>query len=1143
MEVTSLHISIFLIGVLSLLSIILAVTALRSDDEESVKKSIQLTRDDFSRRSKEGLVRERYDIIICGAGTAGSLLTHRLATRYPKAKILLLESGQDDVRETSSSPNGNAPNNDWAQLIRSDLSAFGEGGHLWHTELETNSDNPAFRTPIHDITGGTFGGTSAANLMVWNRGTKEGTYDRWEQRVGSEFGFTAMNESYKKLENRGQNSSVYSQTVDYWAKDPFVPGAVPFLQDTPGQKFDAKYHGDKGELQLTQDFIPSVISVALQNVLTSEVLGPHRTDVFGQNQMYLDAENPNNPTEYTHYTSTTKYDQSSTTFAETTPYSSGYGYGYTFDNSIVGRKATIRGPEYAGIPQVLNNAVFGPGSSPIIPKSLTARSFAAPSYLYPIMDKTITSNVTILPRSFVTKLLFTNPKDPTECTGVEWVKDGWHVLNRERAVSRGKPWMTDETKAFDTSELSLLQASKNQASAITYRAFASSDVWLCLGAKNSAKQLQLAGIGDSKFLGNLRNGDAIETRVDLQGVGNGVQDTLDMAIAWKHETDVSTGLAAPFPASASVRTWGDIFGLADPTDPRHPVTSTSLQGAPYNADPSIRIKTQPHKGYSDMTLYCQAGDAVGSLGSALWGDIIKTFKGETIPFDVNISHPNWDNYNSGFQDPLSNFNLAHTHGLLCEYFDMNGTGEVQINSSNPFEDALYAPGMGNSESDVDAMVFAFRDTVLPLLQGLSKQRYGPRGGATYAGGSTGATITNSTSITLATPWFPPRQIDASLDPYQNPIPDYNTADSIVGWSITALSALADGAGSGWTETLTVVDYDEGTKVVTIGNGSVVTLDNSVLFGGTGYETSSNVATTGGTGSGLTVDITTSEGVVTDVVVNNVGSGYAHEDIITISTGGGDATIKTLSVAAWSIPGAVVAYALQPPFATPLDTLVYSGPNNRTFARMVRPAGDSFLSAYAVTTLDGVSLTTSTGSNVISVAEVSHGLSVGDFVKISGITVNVNGIDKSHFNDYHIVTSVVDDSFEFVLFWNKSPLGGPGSLAIDSPGLSATAGSYSGPSLTVEKMTFDESKFRRWLQLTYFSGWHKCCSTKMGLADDVTSVVDTRARVYNTKGLRVCDAGIFPVKPNANTMAPVYGITQRLFELISVEEYDSLLKHT
>jgi choline dehydrogenase-like flavoprotein len=64
---------------------------------------------------------------------------------------------------------------------------------------------------------------------------------------------------------------------------------------------------------------------------------------------------------------------------------------------------------------------------------------------------------------------------------------------------------------------------------------------------------------------------------------------------------------------------------------------------------------------------------------------------------------------------------------------------------------------------------------------------------------------------------------------------------------------------------------------------------------------------------------------------------------------------------------------------------------------------------------------------------------------------------------------------------------------------------------------------------------------MGTPDDVTAVVDTRARVYNTKGLRVCDASIFPVKPNGNTQAPVYGIAQRVFELVSAEEYDKLLK--
>jgi hypothetical protein len=95
-------------------------------------------------------------------------------------------------------------------------------------------------------------------------------------------------------------------------------------------------------------------------------------------------------------------------------------------------------------------------------------------------------------------------------------------------------------------------------------------------------------------------------------------------------------------------------------------------------------------------------------------------------------------------------------------------------------------------------------------------------------------------------------------------------------------------------------------------------------------------------------------------------------------------------------------------------------------------------------------------------------------------------------------------------------------------------------IEVHTLRFDRAKFRTWLKTHYFSGWHSCCSCRMGKPTDSMAVVDTRARVYNTKGLRVVDCSIFPVKPNANTQAPAYGIAQKIFELVSVEEYDQLL---
>jgi len=71
-------------------------------------------------------------------------------------------------------------------------------------------------------------------------------------------------------------------------------------------------------------------------------------------------------------------------------------------------------------------------------------------------------------------------------------------------------------------------------------------------------------------------------------------------------------------------------------------------------------------------------------------------------------------------------------------------------------------------------------------------------------------------------------------------------------------------------------------------------------------------------------------------------------------------------------------------------------------------------------------------------------------------------------------------------------------------------------------------------------WHGSQSCRMGKPEDETAVVDTRARVYDILGLRICDTSVFPTNPNANSMAPLYGLTLKLFDLISVEEYDHIL---
>ncbi len=165
------------------------------------------------------------------------------------------------------------------------------------------------------------------------------------------------------------------------------------------------------------------------------------------------------------------------------------------------------------------------------------------------------------------------------------------------------------------------------------------------------------------------------------------------------------------------------------------------------------------------------------------------------------------------------------------------------------------------------------------------------------------------------------------------------------------------------------------------------------------------------------------------------------------------------------------------------------------------------------------------------------------IKISGVTSSVDTISASEINEYHVVDSVLDaDNFQIVLFWNKTARPGlPGSPSFPNPALNAVGISGTGGNgIKIHTLKFDKYKFRKSLFYNYFSGWHPSSSCRMGSPENTESVVDTRGRVYNILGLRVCDASIFPTKPDGNTQAPAYGIAQRLFELVSSEEYDHLL---
>lgn len=58
-------------------------------------------------------------------------------------------------------------------------------------------------------------------------------------------------------------------------------------------------------------------------------------------------------------------------------------------------------------------------------------------------------------------------------------------------------------------------------------------------------------------------------------------------------------------------------------------------------------------------------------------------------------------------------------------------------------------------------------------------------------------------------------------------------------------------------------------------------------------------------------------------------------------------------------------------------------------------------------------------------------------------------------------------------------------------------------------------------------WHAASTCKMGRPDDPMAVVDTKARVYGTSGLRVVDASAFAILPPGHPQSTVYALAEKI----------------
>lgn len=74
---------------------------------------------------------------------------------------------------------------------------------------------------------------------------------------------------------------------------------------------------------------------------------------------------------------------------------------------------------------------------------------------------------------------------------------------------------------------------------------------------------------------------------------------------------------------------------------------------------------------------------------------------------------------------------------------------------------------------------------------------------------------------------------------------------------------------------------------------------------------------------------------------------------------------------------------------------------------------------------------------------------------------------------------------------------------------------------------------RWIQKDSITIWHASSTCKMGRSDDALAVVDSKARVYGTQGLRVVDASTFPFLTPGHPQSGVYMLAEKIADDIKM----------